>query len=448
MRAMLASFVEELGEVDFTLLYQFRDRNLRLSFNENVRDLPIIIPPTEALGVGGAGRRKLGLMVADGTALVIGIALAFALHSLLRPDLGFDTTGHASLALTVFPGFAVGAAWRRLYQSRANERPMQEVRNVSAAVGVAIATVVLVAFLTQFKELSRLWVALLAASLLGTLLVERAAARRFFERLRASGRSVRHIVIVGTDAHAIGLINTYERNPHLGYRVIGLVGPDPNAERSGVRLLGSIDDIDEILLRERANGVVMSLSSLHGDVVNSLTRRLTDDGYHVALSSMLHDIDVTRLRPQALDGRTMLYVEPVYVQAVGEQGFPLLRKVLVGYGQRVAMEDTLLEALEQVFDGAPSSGDGDDGETPPPTDGTDPQTALTQALLDAQQAYDEGQAALAAGDFGAYGDAQERLKEALDRAAAAQAQLTGDTSLEEEPLPEEVPEEVPEEAAA
>lgn len=122
----------------------------------------------------------------------------------------------------------------------------------------------------------------------------------------------------------------------------------------------------------------------------------------------------------------MLYVEPVYVQATGEQGFPLLRKVLVGYGQRVAMEDTLMQALEQVFVGA-SSGGGT--VTPPPTDATDPQAALTQALLDAQQAFTEGEAALASGDFAAYGAAQDRLKEALDRAAAAQAQITGRTEL-------------------
>ena len=60
MRAMLASFVDELGEVDFTLLYQFRDRGLRLSFKENVRDLPIIIPPTEALGLVLFSGARLG----------------------------------------------------------------------------------------------------------------------------------------------------------------------------------------------------------------------------------------------------------------------------------------------------------------------------------------------------------------------------------------------------
>lgn len=76
MRAMLASFVEELGDVDFTLLYQFQDRSLRLSFNENVRDLPIIIPAAEALGMvmfSAAKLARLGLkrLLGPSTAAII-----------------------------------------------------------------------------------------------------------------------------------------------------------------------------------------------------------------------------------------------------------------------------------------------------------------------------------------------------------------------------------------
>jgi len=44
MRAMLASFVAHLPEATFTLLYQFRDRSLRLTFNEDVEALPIVLP--------------------------------------------------------------------------------------------------------------------------------------------------------------------------------------------------------------------------------------------------------------------------------------------------------------------------------------------------------------------------------------------------------------------
>jgi len=44
MRAMLSRFREELGDVRFTLLYQFKDRSLRLNFREQVQDLPIALP--------------------------------------------------------------------------------------------------------------------------------------------------------------------------------------------------------------------------------------------------------------------------------------------------------------------------------------------------------------------------------------------------------------------
>jgi len=51
MRAMLSALQSRLGDVEFTLLYQFRDRNLRLEFREQVRDLPIIMSPLHGLGL-------------------------------------------------------------------------------------------------------------------------------------------------------------------------------------------------------------------------------------------------------------------------------------------------------------------------------------------------------------------------------------------------------------
>jgi polysaccharide pyruvyl transferase WcaK-like protein len=60
MRAMLQQFVEKLGEVRFTLLYQFRDRSLRLDFEEEVDDLPIVLPFVDYLRMGAYG---LGLLM-------------------------------------------------------------------------------------------------------------------------------------------------------------------------------------------------------------------------------------------------------------------------------------------------------------------------------------------------------------------------------------------------
>ena len=118
----------------------------------------------------------------------------------------------------------------------------------------------------------------------------------------------------------------------------------------------------------------------------------------------------------------VLYVEPVYVKAVGEQGYPLLQKVLAGYGQEVVMEDTLEEALEKVFIGTATNGGGGSSGDGGKKNGT-PQEELAEAIAEASDAYADGQRALASGDFAAYGKAQDRLKAALDAAAKAQGGL-------------------------
>jgi uncharacterized membrane protein (UPF0182 family) len=138
----------------------------------------------------------------------------------------------------------------------------------------------------------------------------------------------------------------------------------------------------------------------------------------------------------------LLYVEPVYLRAT-QDGYPLLRKVLAGYGANVALEDTLDEALAAVFESDPlptpeptpgpnPDPNPDPGPTPTPTPtptpgpSGDPLTDLQTALADAEAAYARGQAALADGDFAAYGQAQADLEAALRRAREAEARLTGD----------------------
>ena len=133
-------------------------------------------------------------------------------------------------------------------------------------------------------------------------------------------------------------------------------------------------------------------------------------------------------------GGGFLYVEPVYLRATGAQGYPQLKKVLAAYGNTVAFTDTLPQALAVIFKGnkpgGATPGGGGGGTTT-----TTPQAELVRALADAQTAYSEGQKALAAGDFAAYGVAQKKLKEALDRAAKAQEALTGSSVPTPTPSP-------------
>jgi uncharacterized membrane protein (UPF0182 family) len=118
-------------------------------------------------------------------------------------------------------------------------------------------------------------------------------------------------------------------------------------------------------------------------------------------------------------GGGLLYVQPVYVRATANAAsYPLLQKVLVSFGDQIGYDDTLKGALDQVFGG--NSGTATSSGTTTTTTGAT-NSSLANALASAKQAYSDGLAALAKGDFAAYDKAQKRLKSALDSAINAQS---------------------------
>ena len=118
-------------------------------------------------------------------------------------------------------------------------------------------------------------------------------------------------------------------------------------------------------------------------------------------------------------GGGLLYVQPVYVRATSNTAaYPLLQKVLVSFGDQIGYDDTLKGALDQVFGG--NSGTVAGGSSSGTSGQISTNSSLANSLASAKQAYADGLAALAKGDFAAYDRAQKRLKSALDAAINAQ----------------------------
>ena len=175
-------------------------------------------------------------------------------------------------------------------------------------------------------------------------------------------------------------------------------------------------------------------------------------------------------------GGGLVYVQPVYVKSNGTTSYPLLKKVLVAFGDQVGFADTLDEALDQVFggdsgakagdadkattanngslggdaSGGSTSGDASGGDSSGSGSGSDsgsspsasasagssasPSTgsstgadqsdaALKQALDDANKALNDADQAMKNGDWSAYGDAQKKLKDALAKATEEESKL-------------------------
>ena len=130
-------------------------------------------------------------------------------------------------------------------------------------------------------------------------------------------------------------------------------------------------------------------------------------------------------------GGGILYVQPVYVQSSGDASYPTLRRVLVGFGEKVGFAPTLDEALNKLFggesgaqtaqdagvdsteadagEGGSEGGSSSGGESPD----------LKKSLDEANKAMQDSSEAMKNGDWAAYGKAQDRLNKALDDALTA-----------------------------
>lgn len=134
-------------------------------------------------------------------------------------------------------------------------------------------------------------------------------------------------------------------------------------------------------------------------------------------------------------GGGMLYVEPLYIQNSGENNYPLMRKVLLNYGEYVAYADDLQSGIKQLVEAGKqppqttTPDTGESGETPAsptpsaapsasPTpaatpSATSPATDLSAAAAEVQAAIDAVRQAQASGNFEEYGRALARLDQAM-----------------------------------
>ncbi|MFQ5648119.1 MAG: UPF0182 family protein, partial [Candidatus Aenigmatarchaeota archaeon] len=91
---------------------------------------------------------------------------------------------------------------------------------------------------------------------------------------------------------------------------------------------------------------------------------------------------------------SILYVEPLYLEATEGGTLPQLQRVIVAYGDRLTMQETLSEALDVIFGAAPAPAEPSVPSALPESD---------QEKLDRiAELYDKAQEALNQGDLGLY----------------------------------------------
>jgi hypothetical protein len=122
---------------------------------------------------------------------------------------------------------------------------------------------------------------------------------------------------------------------------------------------------------------------------------------------------------------SILYVRPVYVEAE-QNPIPLLRKVIVEHQGNVAVQNSLREALEDLFGPLSDEIEGDlvpgAHEPTEPEDDIDPEVRAAQLLAEARDDFVGADAALREGDLAEY---ERRIESAEENVRQAQELLAG-----------------------
>jgi uncharacterized membrane protein (UPF0182 family) len=108
--------------------------------------------------------------------------------------------------------------------------------------------------------------------------------------------------------------------------------------------------------------------------------------------------------------QSLIYVQPLYLAASEQGALPELRRVIVAYGNQIAMEPTLEQSLARIFGGQAA---GPKEPAPVPAGSQEPPPASRALAQRAWEIWQRAQEALRRGDWTQYGAEQKRLEDTL-----------------------------------
>jgi exopolysaccharide biosynthesis polyprenyl glycosylphosphotransferase len=209
---------------------------------------------------------------------------------------------------------------RRLSSIRAESLDLIKATTLSMACFVAIGSIFSIKMIT-LPFLALFWAASTAA-----LCASRFLLRNLLTRIRAHGRNLRYMLILGTNPRAVEFARRINAKPGRGYRLLGFVDDEwpglDDFRRTGFSLVSSYVGLAEFLRHNVVDEVAIYLPFgsfyRHSAAVASLCEQ---HGIIMRFNSDIFDLKGSRWHAEEFDGDHFI---ATYARA--SQGWPLLIK--------------------------------------------------------------------------------------------------------------------------
>jgi exopolysaccharide biosynthesis polyprenyl glycosylphosphotransferase len=214
---------------------------------------------------------------------------------------------------------------RKLYNYKNLYRGMGEAQGIILGVLVGIFLLIIFNYYLQkdLFQLSRVWLFYSAILSLVFLIVSRAIVRRLILWLyRKAGVSI-NTLIIGINEESYRIAHTFNKKGHENIRIIGFVDKESNikmAEKhsryADIKILGSIENFEEILSKYDINRLVISSSDIKYFDILLLLDKLKNQNIEIQLSPSLFEFSVSRMKIFEYMGIPLIQIQEITIRGI------------------------------------------------------------------------------------------------------------------------------------
>lgn len=256
-------------------------------------------------------------VVLDGMTIVASYMLAWYIRfqtGIFEQDpWTLSTEKYMQLLLLIVPGFLILYYAFRLYEpKRVLGRRLEAWRVIQANV-LGVMILILLLYLIRQFDISRNMLFVFACTDIFMGVLERNIVRYILRRMRKNGHILKHIILVGYSRAAEQYIDRIMVNPEWGYYVRGILDDTmPHGmEYRGIKVLGSIDNLNIILPQNRLDEIVITLGLSEYHKLERIVGMCEKSGVHTKFIPDYNNIIPTKPYTEDIQGIPVINIRHV-----------------------------------------------------------------------------------------------------------------------------------------
>lgn len=214
----------------------------------------------------------------------------------------------------VIPGYLLLYYFFQLYTPKRLSGRRTEAGNIVKANTIGLLIFILVLYL-GFREVqfSREMLFVFYCVNVANEIIVRNVIRLALYRIRKKGYNLKHILLVGYSRAAEGFVDRVRNNPQWGYKIRGILDDsmDVGKEYHGVQVIGSVNELLEILSENTLDEIAITLGLSEYSKLETIVEQCEKSGVHTKFIPDYNSILPTRPYTEDLQGLPVVNIRKV-----------------------------------------------------------------------------------------------------------------------------------------